>query len=118
MNHQQEKLENFEQAFRAGSAGCRRRCECGKEFYDNIQSYDWEDGEIESLRSDKEAVPLDYCPGDIHFEGRMYVDACSCWHKRAEQIMGFLDSHAHQIAEYLKLEKQRKQAIADQSPVV
>lgn len=113
-----DKLENFEQAFRTGGASCRRTCNCGKEYYDDVQFYDWEDGELERLRADKESVPLEYAPGDIVFEGSLYVDACSCWHKRAEQIMGFIDGHARQIAEYLKLEKQRKQTIADQSPVV
>jgi hypothetical protein len=32
--------------------------------------------------------------------------------------MGFIDGHAHQIADYLTLEKKRKQAIADHAPVI
>lgn len=112
------KLENFELAFRAGTSGCRRRCECGVEYYDTCNHYDWEEGELERLEADKTSVPLDYSPGDIRFEGCEYVDACSCWHKRAERIMAFLDGHSHQIAEWLTLEKRRKQDIADDAPVV
>ncbi len=81
-------------------------------------SYDWDDGELEKLMADKNSFGLDYAPGDIAFEGIPYVDACTCWHARAEKIMGFIDGHAHKIAEYLTLEKKRKQAIAEHSPVV
>lgn len=113
-----EKLENFERAFSGHSAGCRRRCDCGRQYYDGVQGYDWEEGELEALEADSEAVRLEYAPGDLMFEGAQYVDACDCWHKRAEQIMRFIDGHAVQIAEYLTLEKKRKQATADASPVV
>jgi hypothetical protein len=114
-----DKLENFERAFRMGTAGCRRTCNCGKEYFDNANGgYSWEEGELERLLASKTAVALGYAPGDMMFEGREYVDACDCWHKRAEQIMGFLDGHAQKIAEYLTLEKKRKQAIADHAPEV
>lgn len=113
------KLENFERAFRDGSGGCRRTCECGKTyFHDDDGGYDWEEGEIEQLRKDKNATALDYCPSDISFEGKQYVDACPCWHERAKQIMRFLDSHGHKIADYFRLEKERKQEEADHSPTV
>lgn len=113
------ELENFERAFSSGSAGCRRTCNCGKEYFDNHNGgYDWEDGELEKLLASKNSIALDYAPGDIDFEGRYYVDACTCWHERAEHIMRFIDAHAHKIAEYLTLEKKRKQAQADYSPVV
>jgi hypothetical protein len=113
-----EKQLNFERAFSGGTAGCVRRCECGKQYYDGVQSYDWEEGELEKLQADPKARHLEYAPGDVVFEGCSYVDACDCWHKRADKIMGFLDAHAHQIAEYLTLEKKRKQSIADDAPVV
>ncbi len=113
-----EKLENFERAFSSGSGGCVRICECNKQFYDGHNSYDWEDGEIESLEADKNSVCLDYTVSTIIFEDKEYVVDCSCWHKRAEQIMGFIDGHSHSIAEYLTLEKKRKQSIANNSPTV
>lgn len=113
-----DKLENFERAFRNGTAGCVRTCECGVTYYDTVGRYDWEPEEFEGLKTNKKAVPLDYTPGDIHFEGRRYVDGCNCWHERAKKIMGFIDGHAHQIAKYLTLEKQRKQSIADNAPEV
>jgi hypothetical protein len=100
------KLTNFERAFSGGTGGCRRTCNCGKTYYDAVNSgYSWEEGEFEK----SDAIALDYAPGDIRFEGREYVDGCDCWHKRAKQIMGFIDAHRYQIAEYLSLEKKRKQ---------
>lgn len=114
-----KKLENFERAFRSGIHGCRNRCACGREFYDNYnEGYSWDDGELEALKTDPSAVALDYAPGVIEFEGGQYVDGCSCWHARAQFVMRFIDSHALPIATYLTLEKQRKQTCADESPVV
>lgn len=114
-----DKLENFERAFSSGTGGCRRTCNCGKEYFDNSNGhYDWEDGELEALLASKTSVALDYSVGDIDFEGTQYVDACPCWHERAEQIMSFIDNHAFKISEYLTLEKKRKQSEADHSPIV
>lgn len=113
-----ERLENFERAFSDGSAGCRRTCHCGKLYFDNANSYDWEVGELECLRANKNAVALEYAPGDISFEGNTYVDVCPCWHKRAQQIMVFLDSHGHKISKLFALEKLRKQRIADSAPTI
>lgn len=116
---QPQELQNFEIAFRAGSSGCRRTCHCGREFYDGSgASYSWDDGELEALRKDSSKTPCDYCPGDIRFEGNEYVDACDCWHERAKKLIAFITSHGHGIAEFLKLEKARKQAEADNSPTV
>ena len=113
-----EKLENFERAFSDSTASCRWTCECGVTFFDGCQSYDWEDGELDKLRADPKAKQVDYAPGSISFEGRQYVDACDCWHKRALQIIRFIDGHAERIANYLRLEKERKQRDAEASPVV
>jgi hypothetical protein len=119
-----DKMTNFERAFSNRTAGCYRVCECGiNYFHDEDGSYDWEEGELERLRASAAApngktVALDYCPGDIGFEGKEFVDACDCWHKRAEQIMSFLDRHGHKVAEYFSLEKKRKLEAAESSPVV
>lgn len=113
-----EKLENFERAFSNGMSGCRRTCDCGKEYYDGVNSYDWDEGELEGLEKDPAAIGLDHPCGDMGFEGREFVDACTCWHERAKQLMKFLDNHAYKIAEYLSLEKERKQSIADHAPTV
>lgn len=113
-----DKFRNFREAFSNGTAGCRRTCACGIEYYDAVNSYDWEEGEIEALEKNKKAKGLDHSCGDMGFEGREYVDACDCWHNRAEQLIKFLDRHSHKIAEYLTLEKKRKQSAADHSAVV
>jgi len=113
-----EKLNEFERAFSSGMAGCVRTCECGRVFYDNANSYDWEPGELERLQASKKATPVDYSVGTLVLEGGEFVQACNCWHERASKIIDWLDNHAHGIAEYLTLEKKRKQADADHSPVV
>lgn len=113
------KLENFERAFTSGSSGCRRTCECGREFWDSYnEGYDWEPGEVEELKNNPNATSVAYSVSSIILEGKEYPMDCDCWHKRAEQIMGLIDGHDHAIARYLTLEKQRKQAIADKAPVV
>lgn len=112
-------FENFEQAFRGGVSGLRRTCECGVEYWDSYNSgYDWEEGEREALEADPKAKALDHSVGVVELEGRYYVDGCTCWHKRAEQVIRFLNEHAVAIAEYLTLEKKRKQAEADAAPRV
>lgn len=113
-----KKLENFEQAFSGRVASCRLRCHCGKTYFDNHNGgYDWDRGELEALQAG-EGVPVGYAPGSIEFEGRQYVNACTCWHERAGKIIGFVDGHAHEIASYLALEKKRKQAEAADAPTV
>lgn len=112
------KMENFERAFSDHTSGCRRQCNCGKTYFDAHNGcYDWEEGELEALESGA-GIPLEHSVGDISFEGRTYVDGCDCWHPRAKQIMAFIDQHAREIAEYLTLEKARKQWEADHAAVV
>jgi hypothetical protein len=118
MNPTPEDLQTFESAFDTHCGGCRRTCECGKEFFDGANSYDWDTGELEALRADPDSVELGYSIGTISFEGREYVMDCTCWHERARKIKGFIDGHSRKIAEYLTLEKNRKQEEADESPVV
>jgi hypothetical protein len=113
------KLENFERAFDAHVGTCRAHCHCGKEYWDgHNDGYSWDDGEVEALEADPEATKLDYSVGFVEFEGKQYVNACDCWHKRAEQIIAFIDGHGREIADYLTREKRRLQAIADTAPVV
>lgn len=112
------KLQTFERAFAVGTSGCRRMCHCGKTyFHDEENGYDWEDGEFEKLLAG-EAIGLDHSVNGVQFQGREYVAACDCWHAQASEMVKFIDRHARKIAEYLTLEKQRKQLEADDSPVV
>src|SRR4051812_19397927 len=112
------KIEIFDRAFDSHTGHCRTSCECGKEFYDHANSYDWEEGEKEKLEADPNAVGVSYTVGTLTFEGRKYCCDCTCWHARAEHIMGFIDNHAAQIAEYLTLQKKEKQRVANAAPVV
>ena len=102
-------MDNFKRAFGARSSGCRELCHCGVQYYDS--SYDggwtWEDGELEALEEDEEAIGVEWAVQLIRFEGRDYVMDCDCWRDRARRIMGFLDSHIFQVAKYINREKKR-----------
>lgn len=112
-------FENFERAFRGRVSGCRRVCDCGVEYWDNYNGgYDWDEGELDALAADPNAKPLPHSVGVIEFEGRVFVDGCRCWHPRAKKLIEWIDAHASEIAEYLTLEKKRKQQDADNAPVV
>lgn len=104
----EEKLSIFEKAFSLRGGGIRRTCDCGKEYYEIDSTYHLEEGELEELEKNN-AIGLDYNIYDIEFEGRQFVDSCDCWHDRALQIMSFLDGHRHNIVDYFKMEKERRQ---------
>ncbi len=109
----------FERAFKTDAGLCRSTCHCGKTYYNSDDPLiDWEGGELEELESNPNAFGVDFQVGTISLEGREYVDACDCWVEHAEKIIRFINPHARQIAEYLTLEKARKQQEADMSPVV
>ena len=108
--------KNFEKAFNNHMGSCWATCVCGREFYNHPGGWDWEDGELEKLENDPKATNLDWSVGFVEFEGCLYVVDCDCWEERAKLVMGFIDSHAHQIAEYLALEKQRKLKDAEAMP--
>lgn len=115
---EKEIIEQFERAFSSNSGGCVRECRCGRKFYDHENTYDWEPGELEELEKDPKATGLPYSVGEVEFESKCFVVDCDCWHTRAEILIGFITSHGHAIANFLTLDKQRKQRIADRSPVV
>ena len=111
-------IEIFERAFSSGGAGCRRTCQCGREFYDWYNTYDWEEGELEALNENPNAEGHDFSIGTLYIEGEEFCECCNCWHGRAEQIMKWLDAHARPIAKYLSLMKEEKQRQADIAPTV
>lgn len=91
------------------STGYRDQCNCGLEYYDPWGGWDWAEGELEALQASETARDVNRVHR-IHFEGKTYIDVCECWHKRALQIIGFIETHASIIACYL--ESERKASIA------
>ncbi len=73
---------------------------------------------METLKADPKAVPLPYAVGTVRLEGREYVEDCTCWHKRALQIMEFLEGHAHQVAQYLNDSREKAIRDAMEMPIV
>lgn len=114
----EEKIEMFERCFRSGCGTVCMTCNCGLTYYNYMDAGCFEEGELEKLEKNPKAKAVDYSISILECEGRQYADGCDCWHKRALQLLAFIDGHAHAIAEYLTLEKQRKQRAADNSPTV
>lgn len=111
-------IDSFETAFLDSGAGAVRCCACGRIFYNPGNGWTWEDGEEERLAADPNATAVDYSVESLTFEGAQYVPECTCWQARARRIIAFIDAHAAQIVAYLKAEKARKLAEADDSPVL
>lgn len=113
-----DQRENFERAFSTGMSSCRSTCACGKEFYDNVNSYDWGDGEFEELSADPEAVALDHPVGGVTVNGREYCGDCTCWHETAEKMIRWLEANQEEVAAWYSLERQRLADIAAKVPVI
>lgn len=111
------KMKNFEAAFTTNSGGCRRACECGREFYNPDGGWTWGDGELDFLKQMK-ATPLPHTVGTVCFDGNEYVADCDCWRDKAEKYIAWLDNHAYSIASYLNAEKRRKETEAQNAPTV
>jgi hypothetical protein len=102
----------FLRAFRDTVGGCRMDCACGLTYYEPDGGWDWERGELEALEADPKARRVDYTPGLLTFEGRSYVDGCTCWHQRAQRIEAFIQGHDREIAAYLNERAERMRATA------
>lgn len=100
------QLVNFSEAFDSHIGTCRATCDCGKEYFDNVNSgIDWEPGEYERL--EQSGVAAGGSVGIIECEGRRYVHCCDCWRVRAQTIVNFLGGHHEAIIAFFKLEQRR-----------
>ncbi len=113
-----EHLENFERSFTSGSGYARQLCQCGQEYFDGHNSISWDEGEIEKLRTDPNAIELDYSVGSVVFEGKEYCVDCECWKKRATMLISFILGHRRQIADFLNADKARLIKEAEDAPSV
>jgi hypothetical protein len=94
-------LDSFKEAFSARTSTMWTICACGEEF-----------GEDDSN------MLISRWYGLIEFEGKTYVEDCACWHKRAEMLIGWMNSHKQEIAKYLNAEKKRLTEFAERHPTV
>jgi hypothetical protein len=111
-------VDSFISGFRDRTGSARRTCNCGREFFDNVNSWDFYEGELEALHENSNATALAYAVESIELEGRYFVTDCNCWHQRAARVIQFLIAHDEAIAVFLSAEKARKTVEADRSPVV
>lgn len=112
------RLENLARSFHSNTSGCRRTCECGREFYDTHNSYDWDEGEIEALEANPNATGVPYSVEGIELPGGEYATDCTCWHKKGLKLIDFLDQHDRHIERWFELERERLAAEVAAVPVL
>lgn len=100
------KIERFIAAFTDQSGGCRRQCDCGTIYYNSDGGWDWEEGELDELESNQNAIDCSFTIGTLSFGGKEYVETCDCWHASAMQMMAWVDSHSHCLARYINGERE------------
>lgn len=59
------------------------------------------------LENDTNQISVEHSIGHVIFEGKEFVDACTCWQGRAAKIMAFIDSHDNSISRYLNLRSEK-----------
>jgi hypothetical protein len=112
-------LDDFREAFQTDVSRAEFHCHCGRIFFDNYNGGIWDDEkEIEELRNNPEATAIDHSIGTLEVEGKEFCWECDCWHKRAEQVRGFLLANKREIAELFRREKIRLQESADAIPSI
>jgi hypothetical protein len=95
--------ELFEKIFDSGIGSCVHECFCGVYHFDEYNTWDWEDGELEALqekaKTDKKYMPHGQGIGWIEINGCDFVYGCSC--DNATKYENFLRNEAERIAEFL-----------------
>ena len=111
--------EQFERSFSMHVAGFVADCECGRVFWDSVNTgYDVSDEERDALDEDPKATAVPHGVERIVLEGKIYCMDCNCWHARAERIEEWLREHKQSIAEWFRLEKKRLQSEAAAVPEI
>ena len=94
-------LNSFKEAYGNKTSSMWVTCACGEEFGDDEQN---------------PLIANWY--GLIQFEGKTYVEDCTCWHARAQNIADWIDYNKREIAKYLQLEKVRLTEFANEHPTI
>lgn len=111
-------IDSFERAFSHTSTR-EFTCDCGKVYWDAHNSgYDWQEGEVEKLQADPNVHACGHAIGIIDIDGRQYADACNCWHPLASRIIRWLEANRDEVVAFLRMEKQRCVAEANQMATV
>lgn len=111
-------IDSFIKAFRANHSGFRGECNCGRDFYNPDDCWDFEDSEINYLINDPNATELLHDVRYVEFDHREYVIDCNCWQDKAQKFMNLINEHDAQIANYLNTERARKIFEAEQVQII
>jgi hypothetical protein len=113
--------QEFHDAFTDGSGSCVRQCDrCGVTCFDafNMDSWDWNEGEFESLQAEEEKDPkkfkgVDHSVGGYIVLGIHVLDCCDC----PAQLEKIVWAHRKAIVKYItersKRELSDRQSILD-----
>lgn len=98
--------EMFEDTFTSGCSHCVIECACGRTYFDDYNTYDWEEGELEELEAKAKAHPdkyvaVDYSVGTFTLFGVEFVCGCPCTCGKPREYESFILKHARKIAAYL-----------------
>ena len=94
-----------------GSGGCRRNCSCGITTYNPDGTWDWEEGELEALRKDKNAIEVDYSVPSVEIDGKEFVVGCPC--NGLYKYEGFIWANRELIVQYLRLRAKTMNKMAE-----
>ncbi len=112
------ELDTFIEAFRANHSGFRGECNCGREFFNPDDCWDYEEEEIQFLMQDPNATELMHDVRYVEFNRREYVIDCECWHQKANHFINAVLEHDQQIARFLNNERKRKIFEAERVQIV
>jgi hypothetical protein len=108
--------DDFEDSFSSHMSGCRRECACGRVHFDWINSYDWDEGEFESLQKLADERPEEYFGhewsiGTMLIDGQEWVMGCPC--NRGRKYEDWIIANEVSIVNYLKKRAKMLQAQVD-----
>lgn len=102
-----EVAEAFEDAFRSMGGGCCRECQCGTEYYNSGGGWGWDDGELEDLAANPNAVDIPYAVDTVEIFGREFVVGCGClwsgnYGRQARWIADFLINRIEGVSRFIE----------------
>ena len=91
--------QEFIDAFSARIRGPVLECKCGRNNYDFRNDYDWDEGELEELIADENAVGHDGSFPVLSIAGEWVIPDCPC--NKALDVEAWLIAHQAETADFL-----------------
>jgi hypothetical protein len=103
------RQSRLDRAFSRGGCCAALTCHCGRTYFVTSEGHgDYGEGELEELRRNAEKEPDKYievpdfsCVANLYIDGKELVIGCKCG--GADRYAEWIESHAVELTEYLKL---------------